>query len=155
MRQLCLLVHVFQNQSNLQSKDQRHNFFETVLYFNIYTTMLQDKEGNITDRQGILNRYYKPNHAFVLNLAQVCCVFTLSCILPCEPGLSLFLAKTICVPVLEMSVLPLSTISICLSWMWEHTRDCHKGLVGESGGARLYKFKMSGTFLKCLYSRAL
>ena len=35
--------------------------------------------------------------------------------------------------------------------MWEHTRDCHEGFVGESGGARDYKFKVSGKFLKCLY----
>ena len=30
------------------------------------------------------------------------------------------------------------------SWMWEHTRDCHEGLVGDSGRARDYNFKVSG-----------
>ena len=47
----------------MHSKDQKHNFFVTVLYFNIYTVMLQDKEGNITDRQDILN----PIHTGITN----------------------------------------------------------------------------------------
>ena len=36
------------------------------------------------------------------------------------------------------------------SWMWEHTRDCHGGGVGENGGMGDYKMKVTGTFGKCL-----
>lgn len=37
------------------------------------------------------------------------------------------------------------------SWMWEHTRDCHGGIVGQDGGVTDYKMKVDGRFLKCLY----
>ena len=36
------------------------------------------------------------------------------------------------------------------SWMWEHSRDCHGGQVGDGGGIDDYKFKVSGAFKKCL-----
>ena len=36
------------------------------------------------------------------------------------------------------------------SWMWEHSRDCHGGQVGDGGGIDDYKFKVSGAFQKCL-----
>ena len=36
------------------------------------------------------------------------------------------------------------------SWMWEHSRDCHGGQVGERGGIADYKFKVTGVFRKCL-----
>ena len=37
------------------------------------------------------------------------------------------------------------------SWMWEHTRDVHEGMVGTNGGVGDYKVKVVGKFLKCLY----
>ena len=36
------------------------------------------------------------------------------------------------------------------SWMWEHSRDCHGGQVGERGGIADYKFRVTGVFRKCL-----
>ena len=36
------------------------------------------------------------------------------------------------------------------SWMWEHVRDCHSGVVGENGGMEDFKVKVSGSFSKCL-----
>jgi hypothetical protein len=37
------------------------------------------------------------------------------------------------------------------SWMWEHTRDSHAGIVGSSGGMKDYKVKVVDKFQKCLY----
>jgi hypothetical protein len=37
------------------------------------------------------------------------------------------------------------------SWMWEHTRDVHEGVVGSNGGVDDYNVKVVGKFLKCLY----
>ena len=37
------------------------------------------------------------------------------------------------------------------SWMWEHTRDVHAGVVGQSGGMEDYKVKVVEKFQKCLY----
>jgi hypothetical protein len=37
------------------------------------------------------------------------------------------------------------------SWMWEHTRDIHAGVVGQSGGMGDYKVKVVEKFQKCLY----
>ena len=37
------------------------------------------------------------------------------------------------------------------SWMWEHTRDCHGGVVGGDWGRTDYRMKVTGTFRKCLY----
>ena len=36
------------------------------------------------------------------------------------------------------------------SWMWEHTRDCHGGVVGDVDGRTDYKLSVSGIFKKCL-----
>ena len=36
------------------------------------------------------------------------------------------------------------------SWMWEHVRDCHSGVVGENGGMEDFKIKVSVSFSKCL-----
>ena len=36
------------------------------------------------------------------------------------------------------------------SFMWEHCRDCHDGVVGDEGGMGDYMFKVSGVFKKCL-----
>ena len=36
------------------------------------------------------------------------------------------------------------------SWMWEHVRDYHGGLVGENGGMKDYTVKMTGQFRRCL-----
>ena len=36
------------------------------------------------------------------------------------------------------------------SWMWEHSRDCHGGVIGEEGGMFDYKFSVTGVFRKCL-----
>ena len=43
--------------------------------------------------------------------------------------------------------LPLKDVK---SWMWEHTRGVHGGLMGGQGGLLDYKFNVSGTFRKCL-----
>ena len=37
------------------------------------------------------------------------------------------------------------------SWMWEHTRDVHDGVIGQSGGLEDYKVKVVEQFQKCLY----
>ena len=37
------------------------------------------------------------------------------------------------------------------SWMWEHTRDVHGGVVGPNGGVEDYRVKVIGKFLKCVY----
>ena len=37
------------------------------------------------------------------------------------------------------------------SWMWEHTRDMHAGIVGSCGGMEDYKVKVIEKFQKCLY----
>ena len=39
---------------------------------------------------------------------------------------------------------------IVKSWMWEHTRDVHGGVVGAQGGVLDYKFTVAGTFRRCL-----
>jgi hypothetical protein len=36
------------------------------------------------------------------------------------------------------------------SWMWEHSRDCHGGGIGENGGIADYEFKVTAVFKKCL-----
>ena len=36
------------------------------------------------------------------------------------------------------------------SWMWEHTRDMHGGVVGENRGMKDFKFKVVSKFNKCL-----
>ena len=36
------------------------------------------------------------------------------------------------------------------SWMWEHARDHHGGVVGENGGMEDFKVSVSGKFQKCL-----
>jgi hypothetical protein len=36
------------------------------------------------------------------------------------------------------------------SWMWEHTRDVHEGVVGESDGMLDYTVRVTGKFRKCL-----
>ena len=36
------------------------------------------------------------------------------------------------------------------SWMWEHSRDYHDGVLGQGGGKDDYKFSVSGVFRKCL-----
>ena len=36
------------------------------------------------------------------------------------------------------------------SWMWEHSRDYHGGLLGQDGGKEDYEFCVSGVFKKCL-----
>ena len=36
------------------------------------------------------------------------------------------------------------------SWMWEHCRDCHGGVLGLEGGKNDYKFEVTGVFRKCL-----
>ena len=36
------------------------------------------------------------------------------------------------------------------SWMWEHVRDNHEDIVGESGGKHDYNVKMTGRFGRCL-----
>ena len=36
------------------------------------------------------------------------------------------------------------------SFMWEHTRDCHDGAVGQHAGIEDYMFSVSGVFRKCL-----
>ena len=36
------------------------------------------------------------------------------------------------------------------SFMWEHTRDCHEGVIGENDGVEDYRFSVSGVFRKCL-----
>ena len=36
------------------------------------------------------------------------------------------------------------------SWMWEHSRDYHGGVLGQGGGKQDYKFSVSGVFRKCL-----
>ena len=37
------------------------------------------------------------------------------------------------------------------SWMWEHTRDVHDGIVGQNEGMRDFKVKVVGKYQKCLY----
>ena len=37
------------------------------------------------------------------------------------------------------------------SWMWEHTRDVHGGIVGQNEGMRDFKVKVVGKYQKCLY----
>ena len=37
------------------------------------------------------------------------------------------------------------------SWMWEHTRDAHGGVVGDQEGKADYKVAVSGKFIKSLY----
>ena len=37
------------------------------------------------------------------------------------------------------------------SWMWEHTRDEHQGIVGPDGGRDDFKVTVDGRFQKCLY----
>ena len=34
--------------------------------------------------------------------------------------------------------------------MWEHTRECHGGVLGDDGGMDDYKFRVAGRFRKCL-----
>ena len=41
------------------------------------------------------------------------------------------------------------------SWMWEHSRDCHGGVIGEEGGMFDYKFSVTGVFRKCLDRQVL
>ena len=36
------------------------------------------------------------------------------------------------------------------SWMWEHVRDVHHGLVGEGGGHLDFQFTVKNKFTKCL-----
>ena len=36
------------------------------------------------------------------------------------------------------------------SWMWEHTREEHGGLVGADDGREDYRFRVPKTFRKCL-----
>ena len=36
------------------------------------------------------------------------------------------------------------------SFMWEHTRDCHDGVVGQNNGMEDYEVKVTGRFRKCL-----
>ena len=36
------------------------------------------------------------------------------------------------------------------SWMWEHTRDHHNGVMGTDSGMTDYKFEVTGSFSKCL-----
>ena len=36
------------------------------------------------------------------------------------------------------------------SWMWEHTRDVHGGVVGDNEGMSDYNVKVTGKFRKCL-----
>ena len=36
------------------------------------------------------------------------------------------------------------------SWMWEHSRDYHSGVLGQDGGKSDYNFSVSGVFRKCL-----
>ena len=36
------------------------------------------------------------------------------------------------------------------SWMWEHTRDHHDGIVGDKGGMHDYKVKVTQKFRRCL-----
>ena len=36
------------------------------------------------------------------------------------------------------------------SFMWEHSRDCHGGLLGQRGGIGDYQFSVTGVFRKCL-----
>ena len=35
------------------------------------------------------------------------------------------------------------------SWMWEHSRDCHGGRIGENGNPN-YEFRVTAVFKKCL-----
>ena len=36
------------------------------------------------------------------------------------------------------------------SWMWEHSRDYHGGVIGDQGGKKDYKMMVTGRFRKCL-----
>ena len=36
------------------------------------------------------------------------------------------------------------------SWMWEHVRDVHGGVVGENNGMNDYQMNVTGRFRKCL-----
>ena len=36
------------------------------------------------------------------------------------------------------------------SWMWEHSRDYHGGVIGVDGGMGDFKFSVTGVFKKCL-----
>ena len=36
------------------------------------------------------------------------------------------------------------------SWMWEHSRDFHGGVVGGNGGLEDYRMRVTGRFRKCL-----
>ena len=36
------------------------------------------------------------------------------------------------------------------SWMWEHVRDTHGGVVGENNGFNDFEMKVTGRFRKCL-----
>ena len=46
---------------------------------------------------------------------------------------------------------PLDRPRAAKSWMWEHTRDQHQGIVGPDEGSRDYIVKVAGRFRKCLY----
>ena len=37
-----------------------------------------------------------------------------------------------------------------MTWMWEHTRDVHDGVVGQNEGMGDYKIKVTGMFRRCL-----
>ena len=36
------------------------------------------------------------------------------------------------------------------SWMWEHERDCHGGVIGPDGGRTDFNFQVTGIFRTCL-----
>ena len=36
------------------------------------------------------------------------------------------------------------------SWMWEHTRDVHGGVLGDENGMSDYMMNVTGRFTKCL-----
>ena len=36
------------------------------------------------------------------------------------------------------------------SWMWEHNRECHGGVLREERGRLDYEFNVTGVFRKCL-----
>ena len=56
-------------------------------------------------------------------------------------------------PAQPQHVDPLSRPRAAKSWMWEHTRDKHQGIVGPNEGRDDYKVKVEGRFLKCLYQQ--
>ena len=57
-------------------------------------------------------------------------------------------------PAQPQHVDPLSRPRAAKSWMWEHTRDKHQGIVGPNEGRDDYKVKVEGRFLKCFYQQA-